>query len=177
MGGVLQGLEHLAVYGHKKIAFAFRADASTMHGVIRLQAFQKGIADLGLITKDKWRIKLNFDSMPDTSMKDLESIFLSADRPSAIFFDGFYPATMSLLTELKRMGLRLPQDVSLIGFDDTPWTSCTEPALTVIKQPLIEIGRKAIDKLQDQINHAVFAKRELLPVQIVERDSVSVCKK
>src|SRR5581483_4437247 len=67
---------------------------------------------------------------------------LDVERPTGIF------AANNLLAEqvwrvLRRRGLRLPDDVSLVGFDDIPWMEMVEPPLTAVSQPTLELGRRA----------------------------------
>ena len=67
---------------------------------------------------------------------------LLAEGPTAIF------AANNTLAEqawrvLRRRGLELPRDVSLVGFDDVPWMAMVEPGITVVDQPTVELGRRA----------------------------------
>jgi len=67
---------------------------------------------------------------------------LREQRPTAIF------AANNLLAEaawytLRRSGLKIPKDVSLVGFDDVPWMQMVDPELTVVAQPAFEMGRRA----------------------------------
>ena len=62
----------------------------------------------------------------------------------------------------RRAGLRVPQDVSVVGFDDSSLMSCTEPPLTTVRQPIESMGRTVIDLLLAQIAGTTEAGDELL---------------
>ena len=70
------------------------------------------------------------------------SLLESADPPDALFVAN-EPMTVGALRALRELGLRVPHDVALVGFDDSPWTTLMSPALTVVTQPAYEIGRAA----------------------------------
>jgi LacI family transcriptional regulator len=78
------------------------------------------------------------------------------------------------LRALRQGGLRVPHDVSLVGFDDVPWAEIIEPALTTVRQPLAELGSAAVKALHNRITHPDRPLRyETYPVEIVERRSVA----
>jgi LacI family transcriptional regulator len=103
-------------------------------------------------------------------------MFSSAERPTALVFSSFHSVTITMMTELKKLGLSIPEDISLIGFDNLGWTTCTDPAVTVLDQPLFDIGHRAVTNLLNQINGSIFMRQEILPVKMIERDSVATCK-
>jgi LacI family transcriptional regulator len=74
--------------------------------------------------------------------------------------------------ELRRLGLRVPQDVSVVGFDDMPWAQWHHPALTTIEMPVEEMGEAAVDLLLRRLAHPGEARRRLvLNVGLVVRES------
>ncbi|MEJ2481167.1 MAG: substrate-binding domain-containing protein, partial [Acidihalobacter sp.] len=77
------------------------------------------------------------------------------------------------LRVLKAHGRRVPQDVSLIGFDDIPWAALVEPPLSTVRQPVQTIGRRAVELLHRRLNGQDGEPQHLvLPVEYVERGSV-----
>lgn len=84
-------------------------------------------------------------------------------RPTAVFALS-QSATLFVLSELRRRGLRLPDDISLIGFDDADWMRSTWPAITAVAQPVTEIARRAVATLLGRVEGAL----EGFPVQILE---------
>ena len=81
---------------------------------------------------------------------------------------------MGAMDATRSRGLRVPQDVSIIGFDDIPQAAMVRPALTTVRQPLEEMGRLATQMLIDQLKNPEkeFGRIEL-PTQLIVRDSTS----
>ena len=73
-------------------------------------------------------------------------------------------------------GFRVPEDVSVIGFDNIPIAATTEPPLTTISQQRNELGRCAYTTLHSLINHVSISRTMLRP-QLVERESTTVVKR
>jgi LacI family transcriptional regulator len=91
--------------------------------------------------------------------------------PTAIFASNDVMA-MGAMDAIRSRGLRIPQDVSIIGFDDIPQAAMVRPALTTVRQPLEEMGRMATQMLIDQLKNPEkeFGRIEL-PTQLIVRDS------
>ena len=77
-----------------------------------------------------------------------------------------YGARLSLY----RKGIRVPEDISLVGFDDLPGSSYTTPPLTTVKQPLYEIGRIATKALLSII-HGEIVESQIPPLELVVRET------
>jgi LacI family transcriptional regulator len=81
---------------------------------------------------------------------------------------------MGVMDAVRSRGLRIPEDVSVVGFDDIPQASLIHPAMTTINQPLEKMGRVATQMLLDLLKHPdKEADRIELPTQLVVRDSCS----
>jgi DNA-binding LacI/PurR family transcriptional regulator len=94
---------------------------------------------------------------------DLTAVFASNDRMA-----------IGALNALLRAGLRVPEDVSLIGYDDIPQATVMFPALTTIAQPKSEMGRTSVGLLLERIRHrgeVIDPRRVVLPVELVVRES------
>jgi LacI family transcriptional regulator len=72
---------------------------------------------------------------------------LESERPPDALFVANEPMTVGALRAVRELGLRVPDDVAIVGFDDAPWTTLTNPQLTVVSQPAYEIGRAAAELL------------------------------
>jgi len=92
-------------------------------------------------------------------------------RPTAIFaLNNFL--TIGALQALNEMGVRVPEDVALVGFDDLPATMVGQPFLTVVAQPAYEMGRRAVETLLAQIEDPTTTAEEiLLPTELIVRRS------
>jgi LacI family transcriptional regulator len=95
------------------------------------------------------------------------------DPPTAIFASNDVMA-MGVMDAVRSRGLRIPEDVSVVGFDDIPQASLIHPAMTTINQPLEKMGRVATQMLLDLLKHPdKEADRIELPTQLIVRDSCS----
>jgi len=92
--------------------------------------------------------------------------------PTAIFACNDLMA-VGALCAIHEVGLRVPDDVSVIGYDDIPLADYTVPRLTTVAQPARQIGRMAVEQLVARLKKAHDAppRQEVLPVSLVERDS------
>jgi DNA-binding LacI/PurR family transcriptional regulator len=148
-------------------------DNPTIHSEIRKKMLLARAAELNLAIKDEWCINVSFNRLDDNNRADIRRIFTQDERPTAVMFSSLYTSAMLVISELKSLGLRLPEDVSIIGFDDPAWASCTEPPITVIKQPLEEIGCRAVKMLLSQLEGKIYTRREILKDELIERESIA----
>ena len=96
-----------------------------------------------------------------------------ADPPSAIFA-GSDQQAFGLYEAARRRGLRVPQDLSVVGFDDLPVARWVSPPLTTVRQPLAEMGRAAAQMLGDLIDGLPLrATRVELSTELIVRESTS----
>ena len=93
------------------------------------------------------------------------------DRPSALFTVNNF-MTAGALRAVRELGLRMPDDVALVGFDDLDWTTLVDPPITVIAQPVAELGRAVAERLLERLRGDTGAPRELrLRTRLVVRGS------
>ena len=91
--------------------------------------------------------------------------------PTAMFAGSDFLA-LGVMQKVRERGLRLPEDISLLGFDDMPFADLLAPPLTTIRQPDQELGRRAFLAVLGAINkHPPMTER--LPTSLVERQSVA----
>ena len=140
--GAREATEHLIGLGHRRIALLvadteFTTDAGRLHGYVAAHELA------GLEVDERLILPLGFHA-PDAEVRI--AALVGALEPTAIF------AANNLLAEhawqvLRRLGKRLPDDVSLVGFDDVPWMAMVQPGITVVAQPSLEMGRRAAQLL------------------------------
>jgi DNA-binding LacI/PurR family transcriptional regulator len=81
---------------------------------------------------------------------------------------------LGTIRAVRRLGLSVPADVSVIGFDDSAFMTCTDPPLTTVRQPIETMGQAAVDLLVTQIDGAGVTTDELLfEPELVVRDSTA----
>jgi LacI family transcriptional regulator len=105
----------------------------------RLAGYRAAHAEAGVPLDERLVLRIAFQA-PDA--QERIAALLDVEAPTAIF------AANNQLAEhawnvLRGRGLRLPRDMSLIGFDDVPWASMVEPGISVVSQPTTELGRRA----------------------------------
>jgi LacI family transcriptional regulator len=136
--GAREATAHLTALGHRRVALlGVETDWTTDAG--RLRGYEAALEEAGLRADDRLIVRIPRHA-PDA--EERIDAMLRAEQPTAIF------ATNNRLAEqawrvLRKRGLRLPQDVSLVGFDDVPWMSMVEPGITAVEQPIHELGRQA----------------------------------
>ena len=81
------------------------------------------------------------------------------------------------MSGLFEKGLRVPQDISIIGFDDLYLSSITSPRLTTIHQDIVEKGRISASMLIDSIEKKAVEREFIMPVSLIERNSVTEPRK
>ena len=83
---------------------------------------------------------------------------------------------LGALRKLNELGIRCPDDVAVVGFDDIPAASFTIPALTTVHQPLYELGKMACDRLVELIHGKTERVQEVVPIHLVVRESCGAKK-
>ncbi len=166
--GGFTATEYLIKLGHQRIGFI------------------TGWMDLGcaLDRLDGYRSALRTNHIPEGPELIYEGTFFQPDGftgastlldlpnpPTAIFASNDVMA-MGVMDAVRNKGLRVPDDVSVIGFDDIPQASLIRPALTTIRQPLEKMGRVATQMLLELLRHPQKKGRRIeLPTELIVRDS------
>ena len=116
----------------------------------------------------------DFEASPETWKQSTLELLALSPRPTAIIAaDDIVAATV--MRTVQRAGLRVPQDMTIVGFDDQPFCTYLNPALTTIQLPVIEAGRRAIEMLFARLEGAQPAAQQVtLPCPLVVRESSGV---
>jgi LacI family transcriptional regulator len=168
--GASIAMRHLLELGHSRIGFLTGPDEPGACAD-RLTAYQHVLAQHGL------RVDPQLISAGDYTQRGgfeaARRLLSLRKRPTAIFAVNDM-AAFGALDAIKDAGLSVPHDISLIGFDDIPTASQTHPPLTTIRQPLVWMGRSAVNTLLAQINGIdVASPRVTLPTELVVRASTA----
>lgn len=141
-GGAL-AVSHLLSLGHRRIAHvAGPQNADTARR--RLRGYRAMLESAGVRPEPDWIAETTFDEtgghVAATRLLGLEP------RPTALFV-GNVRAAIGALAAARRLGLRVPDELSIVGFHDAPFAAYLDPALTTVRMPLEEMGREAVDSL------------------------------
>jgi LacI family transcriptional regulator len=166
-GGLL-ATHHLLALGHRHIGcIAGPSLYSPSHG--RLVGYQNALREQNIPSEEQLIVTGDFQH--EGGYNGCRALFSLSQPPSALFVCNDLMAVGALFA-LHEMGLRVPQDVSVVGFDDIPLASYTIPALTTIMQPGRELGQLAVETLVKRIRRPdIPASHQLLPVRLIERAS------
>lgn len=147
-GGALQAMRHLVELGHRRIAFvAGRPDLRS--SMLREAGYREGLREAGIpFTPELVRIG-RYE--PEEARQRTASLLESADPPTAIFAanDISAIAVVGLATS---MGLSVPRDLSVVGFDDIPEASRLATPLTTVRQSMQRLGGEAVNLLLALMN-------------------------
>jgi DNA-binding LacI/PurR family transcriptional regulator len=166
-GGWL-GVRHLIDCGYDRIGILSGYDRlSTMRE--RLAGYYQALREAGLPARPEWVIGSPLSI--EGGRGSLRQLMSLPDRPRAVFISNNLLALGALL-EMRAMGIRCPDDLALVSFDDHPWAAVSDPPLTVVRQPAQALGRMAASILLALIKHEpVDSPRALLECELVIRQS------
>ena len=147
-GGYL-ALKHLYELGHRDIAIV-RGPPQLPDSHKRWAGMKRFAKEMRLKLRKEWIVELPDASDPNTGFEEgrriAETLLTGKKKFSAIIaFDDL--TALGTIRALRKAGLRVPEDCSVIGFDDVPNASLTSPALTTIQQPMTEMGKMAADRV------------------------------
>lgn len=144
--GMAEAVDHLAGLGHRKIGFL--AGPHTLHSAVtRRNDFVAAMQRAGLAIHDRWVIEC--DHTLRGGVAGFERLQALADRPTALICSNDMTA-IGVLRAVYMAGLRVPQDLSVIGLDDIDFAEFTLPPLTTIRLSRTELARAAFEALRQQ---------------------------
>jgi DNA-binding LacI/PurR family transcriptional regulator len=145
--GAYDAVVHLIEHGHKRIGY-IGGPLHTTTGKERWEGYKKALMENGYeLIPDLVKVG-NFKqrSGQETARELLEE----DDRPTALFTANNL-MTLGALNAIHEKGLRIPEEIAIVGFDDLPWAQSLDPPLTAVEQPAYELGRIAADLLIKRI--------------------------
>lgn len=167
--GIDLAVDHLKSLGHSKIAF-LNGSKNSMVSDQRYQAFALSMEKHNLEMDEKL-IEYGY-YVPDCAKYHVPT-FLENGATAILCASDLIAS--GVISEIMKKGLRVPEDISVIGFDDLPIASQLSPALTTIRQDRIDLGKSAF-LLLDGLIHDVTISKLLLRAKFIQRESTSYCK-
>ncbi|KKK37159.1 LacI family transcriptional regulator [Mesobacillus campisalis] len=168
--GARKAVEHLVENGHRKIAIieGIKGFKSTQ---MRLEGYQEALTASGIPLQSDYRIRGNYDM--ESGYAGMEKLLSLKEPPTAVFCSNDDMA-IGAMNAIFANGLKVPEDISIVGFDDIGFSQYTTPRLTTVKRPVEKIsvlGAETVLSLvigNKEIPKKIFAQTEL-----VVRDSVA----
>ena len=164
--GAYLAVRHLVELGHRRIAF-ISGPANNMDAEERLAGYQRALEESNIDADPHLIVEGNYHEA--SGMMAMNRLFDTHQQFTAVFAANDLSAYGARLA-LYRKGIRVPDDISLVGFDDLPGSSYTTPPLTTIRQPLYDIGRIATHALL-RIISGEDAQGEIPPLELIVRET------
>jgi LacI family transcriptional regulator len=172
--GAASMMKHLLSLGHRRIVF-LRGPAGQVDAGERLHA----VREVANWYDDCELTELSGEFRMDTAYDVVTQLLQSGVRPDAIFAANDTMA-IGAISAVRDADLRVPDDIAITGFDDTPMTKYLSPPLTTVRMPIYALGERAALRLIETLRGggtAVPAKQEILPAQLVIRSSCGAARK
>lgn len=162
-------IDHLVKLGHRRILF-LNASPYISSAKERMIGYENALRENGLEVIPE--LIRECDPKPESAYNLMRSILLEKLEYTAIFtFSDLM--MLGVLRCLKQQNIRVPEDVSLVGFDDIEYAGMLDPPLTTVRQPQYRLGSESARMLLDQLDRRTESRRILLPLDIVIRDSTA----
>jgi DNA-binding LacI/PurR family transcriptional regulator len=162
----LDGLLFLAEKGHTKIGYCLGRLTGT-NSQLRIQAFHDGMERLNVKVNEDW--VFHQCTFIEDGRRVAHEIFQLKDKPTALLVSSDQVAA-GILTQSKKLGIRIPKDLALLSFDNHPLSEGLE--LSTMDLPVKEMGREAFELFLDDLNGSGQRKQRKLPYHLIRRRSV-----
>jgi LacI family transcriptional regulator len=161
-------VDHLAGLGHRRIALVVGTPGLSTTDE-RVAGYRQGLARHGLPADDG--LVAPGGSQRDAARAAAHRLLDLPDPPTAII-SANNAMTIGIMRALADRGLRVPDDLALVAFDDFEWADLFAPRLTVVRQPTDELGHRAVRMLLERLDDPSLPPRSVrLPTTFVHRDS------
>lgn len=168
-GGVAAMVAALVALGHRRVAF-LAGPANLFVARDRLAGYRRGLVEAGLEIDDRLVVHSSFDREGGAAAVDA---LLAGGAPFTAIACANDLLALGALARLADRGIAVPDDVSVAGFDDISIAALTAPALTTVRLPLRELGRRGF-AAAERLMAGLPAEPEILPTEVVLRASTGV---
>ncbi|HYL62201.1 MAG TPA: LacI family DNA-binding transcriptional regulator [Candidatus Methylomirabilis sp.] len=163
-------MEHLVTLGHRRMAF-IKGQAFSSDTEVRWEAIRQAARNLGIEVKEQLVGQLEGESPSPLLGYQVTHRLLACGEPFTALFAFNDISAIGAIQALREAGRRIPEDVSVVGFDDIQSAAYQNPALTTVRQPLREMGMIASETLLSRITAPANSPH---PVEIVVEPSLIV---
>jgi LacI family transcriptional regulator, galactose operon repressor len=141
--GAEQAMQHLLELGHRRIA-AITGPPGWVATEERRRAYRAALTAAGIAFDAALELEADFDFEPGTQAG---AVLLDLDPPPSAIFAFSDMIAVGAMRAARARGIRIPDELSIVGFDDSAYATVVDPALTTVRQPLAEMGVTAVDLL------------------------------
>lgn len=167
-GGALQAMEHLLGCGYRRIGF-INGVPDIQASQERLRAYRDALQGRGIRAPKKW-VEVGW-FLPEGGYQAMLRLLRVSPRLEAVFVACDWMA-LGAMRAIHEQGLRIPEDIAVVGFDDVPLAAQTNPPLTTVRQPMTEMGRVGVRLLARLIGKQELPQTKVvLPTELVVRNT------
>jgi LacI family transcriptional regulator len=148
-----EGLKHLVALGHERIVF-MRGQSFSSDAAERWDCYLSAARELGIGVNPELLVQLESEDMSPQAGYPVMKRLLEKTRDFTAVFAYNDLSAIGAIRALTDVGLRVPQDVSVVGFDDIPTAAFYSPSLTTVRQPLRDMGQIAASTLLGRLNES-----------------------
>lgn len=171
-----QATRHLLECGHTRIAH-IGGRTSSYPSYQRYEGYYRAMSEAGLKKyADRYTVMDNINR--EAARESAKKLLSMSNRPTA-FFTANDSLAFGVCAAVSEVGLRVPNDVSIVGYDDIKMASEFEPKLTTIRQPIYEMGRRSIQLMLKEVASSEIPEcpeAVVLSASLVKRESVRVLR-
>jgi len=169
-GGAYEATDHLIQLGHRRIGI-ISGPIGLSSGAERLEGYKKALKNHRIPVEERW---IGMGDFKKESGYSLTKKLLQEKTPPTALFVVNNQMTIGALNALTELGVRVPEDLSLISFDDMEWYSLINPSLTTIEQLPYLMGKTAGEMLLQKISHKRRnSKKVVIPSRLIIRNSTT----
>jgi DNA-binding LacI/PurR family transcriptional regulator len=174
VGGARELMQHLIGLGHRRIAFI---GAARTRIVRHYQGYLEGLHEAGIPADPALQVQINADNLEQIGEAGTRAL-IERKVPFTAIFAQIDLVAIGVLRALRAAGIRIPEDVSVVGFDNIPSAEHLQPPLTTVDHTVGEIGRLAVVLLQDRMvgRYNGPARRVIIQPQLIIRASCAPCR-
>lgn len=166
-GGAMAA-EYLINFGHRRLA-TVTGNLQTQAGLDRFEGFQKTLTKMGVEFNQEYFYKGDYSRR---SAREAAQHFFSLDNPPTAIFVASDDMALEIISVAHENGIKVPEDISIVGFDDNPAGLFGAVALTTIKQPLFAMGEEAVGILHEMMQgKRTDQVRKVLEPTLIIRES------
>ena len=165
-----EAVNHLIEAGHTQIAY-INGPADSPICKDRLKGYRKAMNSIGITATKPWIVEGNYSA--ESGRQSMAALLAANERPTAVFAANDEMA-IGAMAEIKAQGFSIPDDISIVGFDDINFAAYCDPPLTTIRQPRHDIGKKVMLSMLSLLNDkSVPEQHVVLPHELVCRGSTA----
>ena len=169
-GGAFEGVSYLIKQGYKNIAI-ITIESEQVQMQSRYQGYADALEKHGSILNPHFVKRIPFDLSHENGVKEVTSFLRKESEIDAVFSATNYLGIYAL-ESIRHLGMKIPDDIGIISFDDNDLFRLGSPGISVIAQPIHNIGKKAVETVIEQLKtKSRKAKHVVLAPSLIVRES------